>query len=144
MDSNHDPSCGGILGLDEAIVLTIRLGQDAEWIPLSMTHLSNSTDNSRTLAVWGYSVPAFGRTEAIATEHVSVCGERLRGVNTVQFRWMQMARLEEGESECSDAWAVAVLNATFFTTSESKSGRDLLDNGHDDTLRRYEIILQTS
>ena len=133
MDSELDPLCGGISGLDEAVVFAIRFNQDVEWIPLRMTHHSDSPDDSTMLSVRGYTVPAFGRTEAIVTEHVSICVERLRDADTVQFRWMQMARLEGGRS---NMWAVAILNASL-TTSEKESGRDLLDNSYDSTLRRY-------
>ena len=104
-------SCDGIEGLDEAVEFAIRINESKEWIPLRMTFHNDTANSSTQLAVRGYSVPAFGRTEAIATEHVSICGERLRDANTVQFRWLQTANLES-ERQRSDLWALNLLSAT--------------------------------
>ena len=84
-----------------------------------MTFHDDTANSSTQLAVRGYTVPAFGRIEAIATEHVSICGERLRDINTVQFRWMQTSSLVGDERRLDDIWAVAVLDASF-TSTEGK------------------------
>ena len=119
MNSSSDPECDGIEGLDEAIEFAIRINESKEWIPLRMTFHNDTNNSSTELAVRGYTVPAFGRTEAIATEHVSICGERLCDVNTVQFRWMQTTSSDK-ERRRNDIWAMALLEARF-TSLEGNS-----------------------
>ena len=112
VNSSSDPECDVIEGLDEAIEFAIRINRNRKWIPLRITFRNDTTNSSTELAVRGYTVPAFGRTEAIATEHVSICGERLCDVNTVQFRWMQTGH----EKRRNDIWAMALLEAKFTST----------------------------
>ena len=117
VSSSSDPECDGIEGLDEAIEFAIRIDESKEWIPLRMTFHNDTTNSSTELAVRGYTVPAFGRTETTATEHVSICGERLRDANTVQFRWMQTASLDD---DIDDIWTMTLLEARF-TSKEGNS-----------------------
>ena len=119
VNSSSNPEYDGIEGLDEAIEFAIRINESKEWIPLRMTFHNDTTNSSTELAVRGYTVPAFGRTEAIATEHVSICGERLCGANTVQFRWMQTTS-SDNERRRNDIWAMALLEARF-TSLEGNS-----------------------
>ena len=115
VSSSSDPECDGIEGLDEAVEFAIRIDESKEWIPLRMTFHDDTANSSTQLAVRGYSVPAFGRTEAIATENVSICGEKLRDANTVQFRWMQTSRWENRKRR-NDIWVMSLLAAIFTTT----------------------------
>ena len=116
MNSSSDPKCDGSEGLDEAIEFAIRIDENKQWIPLRMTFHNDASNSSTELVVRGYTVPAFGRTEDIATEHVSICGERLCDANTVQFRWMQTGH----EKRRKDIWAMALLEARF-TSLEGNS-----------------------
>ena len=104
--------CDGIMGQEEAIELATRIDQDPEWIPLRMIFRHGGNDSiSTAMRVRGHTVPAFGLTESMITHNISVCGERLRCADTIQFRFQQSSIVEGGEY---DFWGINITMVTAF------------------------------
>ena len=111
--------CDGIMGQEEAIELATRIDQDSEWIPLMMIFRHSGNDRiSTAMRVRGHTVPAFGLTEfmRIYLDSISVCGERLRCADTIQFRFQQNSTVEGGEI---DFWGIRITMVTVFGRGKS-------------------------
>ena len=96
------------MGQEEAIELAIRIDQDPEWIPLRMIFRHSGNHSiSTAMQVRGHTVQAFGLTESLMTyqNSISVCGERLRCADTIQFRFQQNSIVEGGEN---DFWGINI------------------------------------
>ena len=113
VNSSDDPLCDGILGLEEAVLLEMRQPPDVDWIPLRMYYYNDTADTNLTVPVRGYEVPAMGRSAAMVTDTVNICGNTLNVTGEIEFQWTQLARIEGDERVRSDIWAVKILNVTY-------------------------------
>ena len=106
------------MGQEEAIELATRIDQDPEWIPLRMIFRHGGNRSiSTAMRVRGHTVPAFGLTGSMITHNItSVCGERLRCADTIQFRFQQNSTVEGGEI---DFWGIRITMVTVFGRGKS-------------------------
>ena len=111
--------CDRIMGQEEAIELATRIDQDSKWIPLMMIFRHSGNDRIITaMRVRGHTVPAFGLTKSmrIHQDTISVCGERLRCADTIQFRFQQNSTVEGDEN---DYWGIRITMVTVFGRGKS-------------------------
>ena len=105
-------NCDPIDSLDEGVELSLRLGSNSTWIPITLIAIHNDTTrfdsisigklvvNESSLCIREYSVTPFNGT-------VNICGFNLTVENFIQFRWLQTSMLNnENMNNTKDVWSL--------------------------------------
>ena len=100
----------------EGIEFAIRTGTDENWIPLRLDYYNGPTSSQTVIR--GYTVTAMRHTADSVTLNVSICGNLLRNVRIVQFRWVGSIGISV--PEYLDVWALSNVSASVITNNSNQ------------------------